>query len=355
MNDNTTNITALEKMFHDAPKSDFPSLPQNYAENTKPFDERYGDLKKQLGNRHDAVETGALLASVKSGVPYDELVYLNQHGKGHVSVVMNRAAELIDKFDKNLRLSGFEIFLLLCAIQIHDIGNINGRNNHTTSFKHEFYNIALACFIKEAGLKEMIFQIACAHGSTINGSDDTIAKLHSNTKLLNLDIRPRLLAAVLRFADELADDCTRAKELDGMPESSRIFHAYSKTLHSVNLEKNENNDKTYHIRLGYSLEQEQAIERYKGKEREISLIEEILNRTVKMERERRYCMRFLIPNIIITEIKVEIDVNFLNEILPQNYRYTLSEGGYPNTEIDFPERMNIIEKTMEYSNKHKNQ
>jgi len=344
MSDTITTPNKLEQMLLNAPCSDYPLPTSAYAENSTTFCGRYNLLKKHLGSKHDEVEIGALLASVEEGVPYDSLVYLNQHGKGHVEAVMNRAAELVDKFQDALRLSGFELFLLCCAIQIHDIGNISGREGHTTSFQNDFYVIAPTCFMTEPGLKEMIFSIACVHGGAIKNDKDTISRLRGKTKLLYRDIRPQLLAAILRFADELADDYTRAKELKDMPEASKIFHAYSKTLHTVNIEKNEYDD-AYHILLCYYLTQEDAVQSYKGANNtDISLIEEILNRTEKMERERRYCIRFLLPHIVLSELKVVIDVDFPGEFSSPPLRYSLKESGYPNDEITIPERAHIIQE-----------
>ena len=346
MEDQTTRPTnGLEQMLHSAVFSEHPIALQAFAGNTKNLWERYDLLKTHLGSKHDEVEAGALLTSAKSGVPYDSLVYLNHHGKGHVELVMNRAAALIDRCEEIQKPSGFELFLLLCAIQLHDIGNIHGRENHTMSFKNEFFGIAQSCFITEPGLKEMIFQISCVHGGAINGNYDTIIHLHSKVKLLNHDVNPRFLAAMLRFADELADDYSRAKVIDKIPEESKIFHAYSETLHSVCIEKNLN-DSAHHILLHYFLTRDAAVHLYSRKRKqsleEISLIEEILDRTEKVERERRYCFRFLIPHLVLTGVKVEIDVQFPDEISPRNHNYTLSDSGYPNEKIDNPNRREII-------------
>ena len=346
MSDTLNNCNKLEQMLFSSPSSDFPQFSSAYEANSKPFCERYDLLKTKLGDKHDNVEIGALLASAKKGVPYDSLVYLNQHGKGHIEVVMNRAAKLVDIIQDPHRLTGFELFLLCCAIQIHDIGNISGRENHTVSFRSEFFRIAPECFITEPGLKEMIFSIACVHGGIIKGDNDTISQLYRKATLLDQDVRPQLLAAILRFADELADDCTRAKELDEMPGDSKIFHAYSKTLHTVSIKRNEYND-AYHVYLCYYLSQEEATQRYKRRnKKEISLIEEILNRMEKTECERRYCVRFLLPHIVITEVKVDIGVQFPNEISLRNHVYTLSESGYPSARniIQDRERMRIIQE-----------
>jgi len=343
MNGNVKALSELEQLLKDAPCSEFPQMLSSYAENTKNFFERYDLLRTHLGSKHDLVEVGALLASAREGHPYESLIHLNQHGKGHVALVMKHAAGLIGKFEEALRLSGFELFLLLCAIQIHDIGNISGRKQHTTSFQNDFFSMASSCFITEPGLKELIFQIARVHGGAIIGDKDTIDKLRDNTSLLNCRVRVQLLAAILRFADELADDCTRSRELEDMPEASKVFHAYSKSLHTVSIEQSVN-ERTFFIQLCFFLSRADAERMYLANGSDITLLEEVFNRTVKMERERRYCYRFLVPAILLTMIKVEISIQFENEVAPRVYEYTLKESGYPDTEVTIEKRNEIIKE-----------
>lgn len=48
------------------------------------------------------------------------------------------------------------------------------------------------------------------HGGKIKGSSDTISVLNKTNTVNGFEIKEQLLAAILRFADELADDATRA-------------------------------------------------------------------------------------------------------------------------------------------------
>lgn len=329
----------LEQLLFSAPLTEFPQAPSSYTQNRKPFPERYNELKTQLGEKHDNVEIGALLSSTNDSCAYDSLVYLNQHGKGHVEVVIRRAFDLINRIDRSQQLTGFELFLLLCAIQIHDIGNIHGRKLHTTSFKNEFFDIAPICFITEPGLKEIIFDIACVHGGMINEEKDTLAQLRNKTELCKCIIRPQLIASILRFADELADDYTRAKEIEEMPKESQIYHAYSRALHTVDIQADEGGN---FIMLGFYLSKEEAERNYIESGKTVTLLEEILNRTEKMERERRYCHRFFVPVLLLTKIKVFIDIRFHNEVSERNFSYTLHESGYPDSPITISERANIL-------------
>ena len=74
--------------------------------------------------------------------------------------------------------------------------------------------------------KKAILDIAKAHGGKVNGDKDTISKLHDKGLILGNDIRYQKIAAILRFADELADDSQRAAryldkdDLDLIPPNS---------------------------------------------------------------------------------------------------------------------------------------
>jgi len=147
---------------------------------------------------------------------------------------------------------------------------------------------------------------------------------------------------MLRFADELADDNSRFFSFSRMPEYSKLFHAYSQSLHSVNIKKMENED-AYFIQLRYFLDLPTALCEYKKIERDsngeikqisISLIREIINRTIKMECERRYCTRFFLPYFILKHIKVEIEIDLGGFDGEERIAYTLEESGYPDINLE---------------------
>lgn len=346
------SYTKLEQMLINAPTETFPQNKQSLSGNTCSYNERYFLLKKHLGEKQEQVENGALLASARKNCSYDDLVFLNHHGKSHIEDVMNRAAELIEFINTN-SLSGFELFLLLCAIQIHDIGNLTGRENHTTSFRPDFLKISKeSCFIKEPGLGEMIFEIAAVHGGSIEGDKDTINRLSARKELLGCEVRPQFLAAILRFSDELSDDFTRAKEIDNIPKESGIFHAYSKTLHPPKISKIDNSDMCC-VKLRYFFERNEALREYTVNGKKKMLLNEIFDRTKKMEKERRYCSRYLMPYILISMIDIKLEIKFPNEFSARPYEYTLKERGYPDANIKFKEQSIIVNEVCGLSRNNK--
>jgi hypothetical protein len=237
------------------------------------------------------------------------------------------------------------------AIQIHDLGNKYGREEHTTSFYNVFIRYANESFITSSALQRCIFSIARAHGGEIEGDKDTIekAQLQKRTPVDNIDVRQQLLAAILRFSDELADDQTRAKDIEKMPGFSKVYHAYSTTLSTSRIVKSDINSACI-IELCYCLTQDEAVKQYKkinenGAIEEVKLLDELFNRTIKMERERRYCTRYLYPYLQINEIIVKIDITS-STFDTYSIQYSLPAKGYPNEDICIPDREKYINHIM---------
>jgi hypothetical protein len=180
--------------------------------------------------------------------------------------------------------------------------------------------------------KRTIIKIASVHGGLASdGGRDTISQLEKKpSDLMGQSIRTRLLAAILRLADEMADDPKRASteilRLDQIPDASKIYHLYSKNLHSVMVEKNE-------IRLNFEIEEDIAIEQFVKDGVETFLLDEIYERTLKTYCELLYCMRFMRPLFQIETLRVNIKIYPRRALLdPIPIAYSLEETGYPEVE-----------------------
>jgi hypothetical protein len=330
----------------------FPNFSPNRGE--KPYIERYNELKNVLQPIHNAVEKGAM---AKSAIEYvnkiketigendneenirltkwlidsDPIVYLNNHGLGHVEKVIEKTSEILHYFDHG-HLTPYEVFILLCAIQIHDVGNLFGRDGHEISCGKVLYKYGKP-FIQDAFERSPIEKLALVHGGEYSNDKDKLKYLSESKTLRDHKVRKRLLAALLRFGDELADDSSRcdrvALEENILPEQSIIYHQYSQALHTVKLEKDEYGRLQVH--LSFEIDSDIAIIEFKKYEGYKYLLDEIYDRTLKMERERRYCMRYLKPFIYIDAIRVEIVIqNSQNAMLNHTIQYTLTENSYPD-------------------------
>ena len=181
-------------------------LPEHKYPHHKKID--YYSLYKRLkiylnDNVHKEVTFGANLK--------DNEFFLNDHGPDHIDTVINRASYLVNT--ENCDLEAYEVFILLCSIQIHDVGNIFGRYKHEINAK-EIMKQAQEIFGRDTIESIRIKKIAESHGGkTSRGNKDKISKLQETENTLECVIRPRLIASILRFADELADDKKRASKM----------------------------------------------------------------------------------------------------------------------------------------------
>lgn len=315
---------------------------------TTPFYSKYDTFKEYLDkNLHNEVTKQAIFHEYLQDKNRDEIIFLNDHGPNHIKTVIQRASELLCH---ECKLNAREVFLVLNAIQVHDIGNFYGRIGHESRVLDAIKE-GLTPIVFDTTEVRYINQIAQAHGGTItykNGdkSKNTIAKIKPTVESDGYTIRIQLLAAILRFADELADDKNRAdhkalKE-NRLPLGSQIYHAYAQCLDTVKVIHEKQT-----IELHFKVP-EHYLTRTFGKVGEAGvtqeyLIDEIYKRSIKMHHELIYCSKFWKKHIDIERIWVQIefykeldenshteeDLNVHSEIT-----YTLHDNDYPNSSND---------------------
>lgn len=291
----------------------------------------YKTFKDKLLAKHKQVTAGARLKNPQ--------LLLNDHGPDHIETVIDRATLLIK--DSKCELNAKEVYFLLVAIQIHDLGNMLGRYEHEQN-PLLVVNELIRLVGEDTIEQKMIKSIAESHGGKIKntGDKDKITKLKPVTDTLGVEIRMQLLASLLRFADELADDKTRCDrdllEKLLLPKGSEVFHAYAYCLDSV-LIKHSNKQ----IELKFKISQNFALKKFgkwndeKSKSVEVYLLDEIYNRVLKMHFERIYTMRFMRNFIDIESILVLIEfyVND-NDEKAENFApisFEIKEIGYPTS------------------------
>src|SRR5258706_8376888 len=115
---NLNNLT-LEGWFQAAPLAQFPGGGSiNYPQ-------RYTVMAEYLNNNaHAEINIGA---AIRDGG------LLTDHGPNHIKTVIQRASDLVtvDTCD----LTPYEVYILLCAIHFHDVGNMFGRKEHELNSK----------------------------------------------------------------------------------------------------------------------------------------------------------------------------------------------------------------------------
>jgi hypothetical protein len=297
--------------------------PDDFPNDTTDYVQLYKLIEDYLDNNvHEETVQGAILNG-------DGL--LTDHGKDHVAMVMQRAYLLIkDKVDK---LNGFEIFILLLAIHFHDMGNILGREEHEMKIVEVMQRLD-ALSLLQTPIKTTISNIAMAHGGFYKGSKDTIISLLPSDYVEGIEIRPAILASILRYADELAEDHTRASrflyDADEVPPKNKIYHDYSRVLEPVAI---HGDTVIFKFNIPYELVISKSTKEGKGgKVIRLYLYDEILSRLGKAIRELEYCRKysqgFILINAIEAKISIYEDRKSFRPMFEDSIKLRLS--GYPD-------------------------
>lgn len=291
------------------------------------------NLVSQLEEAAKTEDEAERIQKINNILSEDKIIFLNKHGPDHICKVREKAFEILKCFTHDVP-SFYEVFLLLCSISVHDVGNLFGRANHEKRIP-TLLDSACANIIDDTVERRIIARIAGVHGGRINDSKDTISVLNGTDTINNMRVREQMLASVLRFADELADDSSRAvyPALDSgiLGAASEIFHVYSSKLHTVRLQQNPVTA-AWEVVLKFEMDEETAKKQFSKGTNKIYLLDEIYERTIKMERERRYCMRFLRLYCSIESINVEITIENEESVFEQEtIKYVLKENGYPDS------------------------
>ena len=285
---------------------------------------------KDFMNREVHKETKAMTLVMDDGE-----IYLNDHSADHIQMVMEKVSKIL-WFDGSQTedLNPLECFILLSAIQIHDAGHVIGGREHHEQNAKEFLK-KYDSNVVGSPEKKIIYEIARAH----SGKDDPIGKLPQAQDISNFSVRMRLLAALLRLGDEMADEASRASaflyEEGKIVEDSRLFHAFSLSLSSFLPHVD-----TQEISMRFNLNKSRCCEVFKKptKDGEIEtyLLDEIYVRTFKTFRECLYYNRFVSDRLRFNSVSVTIefydDENF--EPFFDTIGYRLKEKGYPHLRED---------------------
>jgi len=319
----------MERLWKDY-KQEFPQDKDNLIELYASFE---AHMYKKV---HPKVNEGA--AASGDGI-------LTDHGPEHIQMVIRYAYELIkDKYiyllnshnhnendiSSRQRLNGYEIYILLLSIHFHDVGIIFGRNGHERKIDEIMQDLGEIIPLDNAE-KRMVRDIASAHGGFVDddkSDKDTLKPLLSSDKYGRLSVRHTLIASILRFADELSDDRTRANIIAKINEQNIKYHEYSKSLYPIVFKHNT-------IAFEYDIPYNLLIEKIKSAQGEIYLYDEILNRLIKCMCELEYCRKYSDGFIIITTLYITIN------ILQQHYqnrcekkiKFELRVSGYPDINI----------------------
>ena len=296
----TLTLLPLEKRL----KSLAGSEPAEFPVQSSNYWNRYSALTDFLRNRIYPHVNAGLSCFAKEPELYTD------HGGNHFDEVVRYAGFLVG--DQAEGLKPYDIYLLLCAIRLHDAGNIDGREEHE---KRAFV------VLKEAGSavcpdtdeSRLIADIAEAHGGTRNGSKDTISALREEIGMGPVLSHPRMVAALVRIADEICEYYPRAAthhlETNTLPPVGWLYHLYAAGVKEARIDRE---NKTFVIRLTFDAKD--LMNTYPTSQHTLEapnekyLMDTALDRIGKLDTERIYCNRFLLPSHRIEQVELTLEI-----------------------------------------------
>lgn len=305
----------MEQLYDKGEKNQFPTRKGNLVENFK-YIEGYMNV-----HCHPNTTVGA--AANGDGL-------LTDHGVDHVKMVIENAGKLVGDMQYR-KLNGYEIYLLLLAAHFHDVGNVQGRQEHEKKID-DIIDLLGDSLPLDTAEKLIVSDIAMAHGGYVNEAHtdkDTLRRLSPIDNCNGIVIRPALLGAILRFADELSDDNTRSSRYmdatKAIPPKNRIYHAYSSALSPISHNGNT-------IIFKYYIPFEQVQNKIPDATGEF-LYDEIIRRLKKCMQELEYCSKYSEGFIRITTLSVEIYIMTTSNKHRPIYttKFSLRLSGYPSS------------------------
>jgi hypothetical protein len=189
-----------DRSIHEDKRDDFPSCDSSYFS-------KYIKAKEIFQNGYYEEIDQSANSTETNGTVY------TKHGIPHVRSLIQQVEKMIffGEDSRTIRINGYESFLLLMSILLHDLGMFYGRKKHEKMcFKiinKHYKNIGISR--EEA---DTIARISESHSeSDIHGRPvDTLISLKTLETSCGVQYRERMIAAILRFADEISDNDTRA-------------------------------------------------------------------------------------------------------------------------------------------------
>lgn len=216
---------------------------------------------------------------------------LTDHGPDHLADVLMRAGYLIGEEEllkppQDRPLKPRELYLLGMAVLFHDVGNVSGRKRHETRIRPAI-DYVFSGADERPTERFLIQRAAAAHtGLASDGTTDTLRSVGKTPGFDGEPVRLQEIAAILRFADELAEGQQRtsrfATENGIVAVESEIYHWYARVT-EVTIDLGNSR-----IALSYEIDLPHDWEEGKNRAKLIDLLDMIGKRVSKLDRERRY-------------------------------------------------------------------
>jgi hypothetical protein len=276
--------------------------------------EYYALTSKSTSTRKDRLKCFTAYMALREKITTDFLhlitsrePYMNDHSKDHLKRVLCHVESILEhNFPKQngkisdipveRTISWVDTIILLNALIWHDLGNIYGRKGHAVKVRECFDQISP--YLYDSHLCDCIIQVAEAHSGE-GAIEKSIPQSLSVTSYLGETIHLQFLSAVLRFADEIDEDCRRAKpneweHLNIIPEENRKYWYFSKINSSVKINSEPGDfSLNYWVDIVSHLPSGEFDKKFKFNHSDTNACTDYFRRILKFESERKYCNQYL--------------------------------------------------------------
>lgn len=239
-----------------------------------------------------------------------ELPVLSDHSIAHIENVLSNSGKLLNIENGKQKIKSLDLYCLILSILFHDTGNIFGRKDHHKKIS-KIYDFACPEPTRDKQEKILVQKVTGAHtGEARDGTKDTLKEIEEEFPFYEETIRLRDIAAIVRFADELAEGPQRTslfmQKHHRYDHENKIHHDYAEITKVTIDPGNERIALTYNIELQLS------------KNRDLDgnaetnlreLLPYIYQRIDKLNQERKYAKHYC--DILNTFKRVTIAFNFL--------------------------------------------
>ena len=212
---------------------------------------------------------------------------LSDHGPKHIANVLNNVGYLLSDSHSEYKLSASNLYVLAMGVLFHDVGNFYDREDHHKKIG-AIFDSARGKDAEVRREKTLVMKLAMAHtGVAMDGTKDTLKDVGEIDHLEGESIQLRSIAAILRFADELAEGPQRTSEFR---RKAGLYGAESKIYHDYASVTNVGIDRpNQRILLTYEIDLDENGAVRNGCETWLQdFLAFIYGRVIKLEQERRY-------------------------------------------------------------------
>jgi hypothetical protein len=228
----------------------------------------------------------------------------NNHGRGHITRVLENLNQLLGPKPLDY-LGAYELFLAMMSILYHDIGLLKKRKGHEEISKALIEGDVNDAYIVNAIDKEIIAAAVVSHSSS-KDIEHECSRFSLEEIIGEYKARPRIVAALVRLADELDEDHRRAdailqRRLD-LPAESAFFWLFCQRVRGV---RPNLTAKRIDFNLAFEIADTQRYGPVPGG-RLRHFVAFCAEKLAKINQERVYVNRFLPPDLQYAGLHIDV-------------------------------------------------